>query len=189
MGLMKRLLEEIEARGSQPIDKYACAACVTDPALKVLVAENASATKCDYCGRRRRSAHMDDLMEAVMEGIRTEWNEPIHELGWDSAEGGYLGETVDKWDLVEGLGITHNLHVYEDIVDSMIGDLWCERDYYGLAKHERLGYGWRAFCERLKYESRFFPTSRARVRSPFPDPDEVPPHELMKSLSRIHQGA
>jgi len=185
MGGSKRLMEEIEARGASfGGDRYVCAFCLEDSALKAFVRENVSRYRCDYCGRRRPSVKADEVVELIVEGLRTEYEDPNNVMGWDSGEGGWLGVTTDKGDLVRNFEVTENEELYEDIVDVITLDEWCEQDPYGLSTHERLSYGWERFCELVKYENRFFPTMR-RKRERYPDPDEVPPAELLRSLADI----
>jgi len=88
MGGSKRLMEEIEARGASFIgDRYVCAFCLEDSALKAFVRENVSRYRCDYCGRRRPSVKADEVVELIVEGLRTEYEDPNNVMGWDSGEG------------------------------------------------------------------------------------------------------
>ncbi len=186
MSLSKSLLERIESRGASFIgEKYVCGGCFKDPILKALVRENAERWRCDYCGRRRPSAPVDDLMDAIMDGIQLEYDDPVNELGWDSEEGGWLGRTIDKWDLVGELDFTEHEDLYSDIVDAITIDEWCERDYYGLPRHKRLAYGWSTFCELVKYENRFYYNQVGANGEEYPDPDSMTPADLLKSLEDI----
>jgi DNA-directed RNA polymerase subunit RPC12/RpoP len=101
MGYAKQKLLEAQERGWSSIgDKFVCAKCFDDYALSQLVTENAAEFKCDYCGHRSRkkpiAAPMDEVMEAIDEGIRSEWGHPDDEgIIYESAEGGYQGTVID----------------------------------------------------------------------------------------------
>jgi len=182
----KRLLERIEARGAGLLgDKYVCADCVDDEALKAFIRREACCWRCNYCGNRRRSVEVDDLMDLIMDGIKTEWDDPANEMGWDSREGGWLGVTVDKYDLVSDLEITEKEDLYDDRVGAITNFEWCERDPYGLSRHDRLAFGWGEFCDLVKHKNHFFPVIKPRNTPRFPDPDDISPKELLESLSEI----
>lgn len=186
MGFSKRLLEKLEARGAgQIVDRYVCVTCVRDKALKAFVRQEATRWRCDYCGMRRRSVDADDLLERIMDGIKAEYEDPANEMGWSSEEGGYIGSTIDKYELMDELDITENDALRDDLLNAIWIDEWCERHPYGLPKDERLSHGWREFSERVKHGSRFFPTARAGKRPPFPDPDDIEPADVLASLSQI----
>jgi DNA-directed RNA polymerase subunit RPC12/RpoP len=157
MGFSKRLLEKIEARGaSQIVDRYVCVACVRDKALKAFVRQEATRWRCDYCGMKRRSVDADDLLDRIMDGINAEYEDPANEMGWASEEGGYIGSTIDKYDLIDELEITDNEALRDEIADKILNFEWCKQDPYGLSKDRRLWYGWERFCQRVKHESHFF---------------------------------
>lgn len=183
MGATKRLLERIESRRADFVGaNYVCGWCVKDETLQAYVRQNADGTRCDYCEREGGSVLVDDLMDIIMEGVFREYDDPLNELGWDSEDGRWVGDTIDKWDLIADLDITENSALYEDIVSAITLDEWCEQDAYVLPKHERLAYGWRTFSEMVKHENRYYYSRRKRGQDEYHDPDEMSPEELLIAL-------
>jgi hypothetical protein len=106
MGYWKQKMMEEQERGWSSLgDKYVCSKCFEDYALANYVTENAKGFKCDYCGRRSRkkaiATPIDQVMELIDGGIRSEWAHPDDEgVPYESAEGGYQGKVLDTYDLV-----------------------------------------------------------------------------------------
>lgn len=183
MGLAKRRLEEIESRGASFIgDKFVCADCVGDRALKDFIQENGTAKNCDYCGEVNPVVLVDDVVEKIVEGIKTEYDEPGNGLGWASEEGGWLGSTIDTWDILEDLEVAENESLFNDIREAITAEIWCGSEFYGLTHHKRLLYGWQAFGEILKHERRFFAVGKPKeIDDPY---DELAsPEEVLSAIS------
>lgn len=187
------MIEE-QDRGWSSVEKYVCAECLDDDALQTFVAEHATEKKCDYCSRRSRkhpiSVHMDDLLELISEGIRSEWNNPDSEgIGYESAEGGYQGTVINTWELIhDEIGnpfIPEKLAA--DIIDSLdaSGGLWCQRNYCGLASHNVLKYGWNDFTDVVKHSKRFLFSIAVEERDEFSVDDTLRPHEFLSALAKV----
>lgn len=184
MGYWKRILEEIESRGAQFIDDtFVCEGCVHDEALKAVVAENAASDICSFCGESRPSAEMDVLMEAIIDGLRYEYDDPNNELGW--VDGEWVGTTIDKYDLISDLEIAEDGKLRDAIIDAVNNFEWCRKNPYGLSRHERLAYGWQNFCNLVKHSSRFFFWQRRARQGIYRDPDEVTPREMLTELAKV----
>src|SRR4051812_12747904 len=87
---------------------FVCARCVKDYALAEVVRNNLASEQCDFCGRtskRMIAAAVDDVTEHIAECINREYSDPVDELPYESADGGYQGDVVDSWDLLEEIGL------------------------------------------------------------------------------------
>src|SRR5947208_13486776 len=120
MGWVKEQWMKQQAEGWSPVgDKQVCDCCFEDYAIKDFIRANAVANRCSYCNRQSKepiAAEVDDVIEFIAEGINTEYEDPVHSVGWDSAEGGWLLPTMDAWDLLSEVGLdeTHE-DVFEDL--------------------------------------------------------------------------
>ena len=79
--------------------KFVCARCFEDYAVKRFVEDHANERVCSYCSRHAKkpiAAAMDEVLEYIAEGLNTEYEDPVHNVGWESAEGGYLLPTTDS---------------------------------------------------------------------------------------------
>jgi hypothetical protein len=91
MGFAKeQMLQEAE-QGWSFTSQYVCAECVNDYALKAVIgaAEEAEAT-CDFCGNTP-AAPLDALLEAFVNGLRTEYGDADNESSMSPAGTPLLG--------------------------------------------------------------------------------------------------
>ena len=75
-------------------DKYVCAECFSDYAIKEFIEQNAVDEKCSYCSNQSDkpiAAPLEELIEFIREGIETEWDDPVNCVWYESAEGGWMG--------------------------------------------------------------------------------------------------
>ncbi|MCC3265895.1 HEPN-associated N-terminal domain-containing protein [Arthrobacter gengyunqii] len=111
---------------------------------------------CDYCGGKsspsRVSAPIEVLLELIVDGLRYEYEDPIHQMGWD---GGYTGDVWDTWDLLWDLGITENEDVHKALANSIVTEAWCQRNPYEDRPAKSLLRGWEAFRQYVKHHRRF----------------------------------
>ena len=160
MGMAKGHMLEIQERGyDDPPDTFVCFNCIGDYALSNYIKHNASHKKCSYCSKsysKNCTISLKNLIDYIMECIRTEWNIAVDAgVPWDSREGGWLLPTVDTWDLLdnsEPIDATDDLR--EDILSSVHSDQWI---------NEREGYNdddvvqdeWESFTLAIKHKIRF----------------------------------
>lgn len=191
MGLAKRDMETVEAQGFYcKADKYVCSDCVGDYALKAHIQQYAVRNQCDYCNRtcsQHIAAHIKQLLQIVVDGIRTEWGEPSDEgVSWDGREGGWQGVSVlNSYELIycdlnEEMQIDCD-ELLDDIMDALREKQWCRINPYALREHEENLFTWELFCDQVKHETRyvFFHTN-----------DEnntygnmyAQPHEILKTI-------
>lgn len=172
MGRVKEMWIEAAERGFGYVEGHVCAACVDDPALKEFIDAGAVETKCDYCDQASDepiAAVADEVVDHIAESIKTEYELAVNVLGWDSAEGGYLGKHFDMgemldFELDQPLG---DGSFAEAVKAAATDDEWTESDYYGTTEDDALRYDWDLFVETVKHGSRFM----------FLRLDEAPPDE------------
>lgn len=101
---MKRWLEEIEARGWNDVDKVVCTRCVTDYALAERLRADDSSAVCDYCDSRPTlpdaSAHVSGILDLIVDGFRTEYEDPVEQVPWSYADGGFQMALDDTYGLL-----------------------------------------------------------------------------------------
>lgn len=169
-------------RGYDEVDGAICADCVTDPALKFWVSENLLETSCRFCGAKSEqpiAASFDDFVGIVLTGVRFDWNHPDDEgILYISAEGGYQASVIDSWDVLCNYEISEDEVVTDAIIGSIGNDGWVERGYYVGDKSQRLSWGWDAFKQVVKHQTRYV----------FLAPDEgngsaeVPPSRMLAAI-------
>ncbi len=185
MGLMKRLMEEEDARGWRSFGGYVCAECVGEDFLAGYVAENATANQCDFCDRAADQAiavDSDDVMDLIGSGLYREWTHPVQVMG--RADGEWVGTTYDAWEVLETVGIGTGSVFGEKVADAFLDDLWCEADPYALQPHEVLSYGWERFAEHVKYRTRYVFLLEEEEEE-FPDRDEIHPGLMLQRLEEV----
>ena len=122
MGLQKRLWEEQEERGYGSSDLCVCQKCFGDEYLKKYILTNGDAGKCSFCkdknGRpaRRKVLPLEELMEPIMDAIRTYYLPADGNAIWDPEEKEYLDKVEDVEDVIS------NLNDYMECEDSSLLD-------------------------------------------------------------------
>ncbi|QCB54627.1 RES domain-containing protein [Sphingopyxis sp. PAMC25046] len=182
MGRAKAWQMEQEERGYYEADGAICEDCVTDPALKSWVSDNVSETQCRFCGAESddpMAASFDEFIGVVLTGVRFDWNHPDDEgIMYVSAEGGYQASISDTWDVLGDYDISDDSDVVEAIIDVVGSDGWVEREFYIGDKSQRLEWGWDAFKETVKHQTRYvFLTPDDSDHSP-----EVPPSRMLAAI-------
>lgn len=181
MGQAKRMLEEIRARGWAPVEKNVCAGCVGDPVLAALITAAADAGECDYCGGPV-AAPVDVILDAIVQGFRAEYEDPVNQAPWSSADGGYQVPTIDTWDLLQ----EHEAAEHEDLhadLSNAIDLLWCQRNPMDPAEHEALMWGWEGFRRHVTAERRYtflLPTPGADDQRGW---GEIPPEDMPAAVA------
>jgi hypothetical protein len=194
MGFAKHLLEQQEAQGFNFVgDKYVCSNCFGDYAIREFIGENAERRKCSYCGlssSKPIAAHMDKVMALIVEGIRFEWRDP-DDVGvpFESAEGGYQGKVIDSYDLimdeiVDELGI-ENDGLSRDIIDSLGGRQWCQKDFWTLGPGKALIFSWEQFVEQVKHNTRYVFLRMDGDSDSKWESETIPTSEMLDEIGRI----
>jgi hypothetical protein len=200
MGRMKDLLIQQQEQGWRFTGKHVCADCLTDETIKEFVAGRTAENECDYCGQSSDepiAAPLDDVLELMANGLSIEWSDAVDELPYESAEGGYQGETYDTWEFFNEVVAfpTENEELQEDIAHSFGDRLWCRRNYFSLSEQDKLLIGWEEFCDEVKHNRRyfFFDPPRPSAKGPEDEPHivdmrETPtPAEILGEIADLVQ--
>jgi Zn ribbon nucleic-acid-binding protein len=84
-------------------DLYVCNKCFGDDGLQAFIEDNAVERFCSFCGRKSKkpiSAHLEDVVSYIEDCIHEEYDDPANWLPYESAEGGYQGETWITFELL-----------------------------------------------------------------------------------------
>lgn len=157
--------------------QYVCPECFEDEDICAFVREHLEFDECSYCGKTSEdgasiTADVEDVIDFIERKLSEGYEDPVQQVGWNSAEGGWLGVQVYESThelFMDGLGgfPCSNEELIEDITGH-IGDTreWCDRDPYMLSPGQGLSSGWMEFCRLVKHRTRFmfFPAQCARGR-------------------------
>ncbi|TPW73603.1 HEPN-associated N-terminal domain-containing protein [Schumannella sp. 10F1B-5-1] len=159
MGGAKRWLEEIEARGWTDLGTTVCSDCVSDEALQRFVQLGGGRAECSYCSRTPEwpdaSANTELILELIVDGFRTEYEDPIEQVLYSSADGGYQMAIYDPEDLLEIHEVTENGDLFADLARSITQMEWVPRDPYAASPTQALQWGWEGFRDFVKHRRRY----------------------------------
>jgi len=168
MGGAKELENEQFERRAAGLSGYVCDECFSDYALIAYVKEHATENECDFCGRKEDrpiAAPADDVVGLIMESIRTEWTDPVEELSYDSAEGGYQGHQIEFDEVLYEVGEPIAGDEFrEALIAATIGYTiqWCKADYGAPFEDEAMAYDWSDLVDHVKFQSRYFFSTQVR---------------------------
>jgi hypothetical protein len=168
-------------------EPYVCTSCIPERGLHEYVESRAISKRCDFCGRRSRNSFAAPLVEIaayIQECMLAEYDEAGNCLSYESAEGGFLGRTFDTEDLISGLVDLPNDEdgtLLKALVGRIGDQVWCKRDPYGMSEAEVLQFSWEQFCERIKYEQRYFFLAQTPDDS---SDDLLSPADMLEELAR-----
>lgn len=184
MSSTKRYWEEVESRGWNDIGTTVCTRCLVDDALVAAIELLGGQVRCDYCGRvptgGAASAPFETLLALVLDGLTSEYEDPIESMAW--TEGEYVGLTIDTDDLLMELEVTDHDGVLKDLCRAIHRDRWCQIDPYAASPSDALKWGWQSFRDFVKHRRRF--TFLTEDRSPWLGAGEIPMHALPAAVSR-----
>lgn len=153
-------IDETEPQYNSSDDLFVCHHCIKDPYLKEEVKANATSKKCSFCERKKRNfiaIDFNDFKEYIRTGIKFSYEDPVHHISYESAEGGYLANLSSLTDIIWDLDVSENEKLTEAICEDFEdGNGYVEKDYYIGNYGERLHYGWSAFSDTVKHQNRHF---------------------------------
>ncbi|OSZ79038.1 hypothetical protein CAP35_12545 [Chitinophagaceae bacterium IBVUCB1] len=168
MGGAKQRWLELESRGmNEPKDTNVCSSHINDYAIKRFISRKGVKGECSYCGKERNVVELEELMFFVMEGISQFYQDAANFMGYNTREGGYLGETYDGQELlydVIGLEVDND-ELFQDMADSIDDSAWASPDDYYGSVSDLLSSHWRYFKEVIKYKLRYFFTQVSTYRT------------------------
>lgn len=151
MSGMMRMVDEWDSRGYGEVEGTICSTCITDEALIATVRNEGDDRACDQCGTTPdgldATVDLQRVVEIVVDGLLLEYDDPINESHYESAEGGYTVPHCDKYELLQNFDVVDELSVLHKIADTMTGDTWCQRGPYAETPTEALRYGWARYAK------------------------------------------
>ncbi|MGH7140571.1 MAG: HEPN-associated N-terminal domain-containing protein, partial [Pirellulales bacterium] len=157
--------------------------------LADFISTNTSAGRCDYCGRafnNPQAAYLSEIAELMAAVIIDEWADPGNELPCESREGGYQGEVLDAFELLEMIGFNpRSAGLFRDAASFFGGQDWCKRDYFAATQAERHKFGWEGFCSVVKHERRYTFWSSMDDGNPPYHPDHLPPGQMLAEIGSV----
>ncbi|MFN8522631.1 MAG: HEPN-associated N-terminal domain-containing protein [Chloroflexota bacterium] len=157
MGYWKQILMEQSEKGYRYDDsKYVCVDCITSEFIRVDIEKYSTDAPCSYCGKSP-AAPISVVCDALSSAFHWSHTDPANVLMYDSAEGGYIGEVSDGYDMVmDTEEFTENTRLMCDVAGQFADYQWTVKDPWGLSTIERLRLSWRGFCELIKHKTRYF---------------------------------
>jgi hypothetical protein len=79
--------------------QYVCPECFEDEDICAFVREHLEFDECSYCGKTSEdgatiAADVEDVIDFIERKLSEEYEDPVQQVGWNSAEGGWLGVQV-----------------------------------------------------------------------------------------------
>ncbi|WP_413012703.1 HEPN-associated N-terminal domain-containing protein [Noviherbaspirillum sp. 1P10PC] len=140
-----------------------CSSCFSDQDLRAWIREHNGRRGCDFCGKfDSPTVEAYKVASHIERCIRRYYGRAVEQLGYCSAEGGYLGHHWDSWDMLNKVGLELPRDhagidsLYSAIVGAMEGEPWCDFDVGALDLDDALWSSWESFCQTVKHERRFF---------------------------------
>jgi hypothetical protein len=153
--------------------------------LQAFIRDHAEETECDFCGAVSEepiAAPFDDVMEHINSCIGGHYDDPANAgLPYETAEGGYQGETFTTEELFDEVGLDFpkdkNDQLRNAVALGLSNDLWCEAEPFRLNRDQQLKFSWDHFCEVTKHKLRYFFSEDDR------DDEEIyPPTQILKLI-------
>ena len=166
-----------------------CVKCIEDPTLQEIVKDNLTEKWCDYCGREAKkpiACELRVIANYMKEYIEREYCDPVEELPFESAEGGYQGMVLDAWDVLEAIGFrVKSERLFDDIGSSLMDHDWCEKTSSSRLESDAYVYGWQRFCRAVKNQRRYtFWTAYDKNMAEY-DRGYIHPGEMLKQISEV----
>ncbi len=138
-----------------------CICCFDEAEIKSFIESFDMIGNCDYCGTKRTNvAEVSEVAPFIVEGVERVYEDAVHSVGWDSAEGGYQLSTTDIEDILGGLGVfSEKLDDPTELLREFgffDGTPYVRKDPYGpLSGGQEEIQRWEEFCEQVNHNQRF----------------------------------
>ena len=185
MGYWKDVIERLG--GGNPAayeDDHVCAQCLDDPGLQGFIEGEVQAKTCTFCDIESDEPIAAPIVEVLLyiaECLDREYDVAENKLPYESAEGGYIGETWTTQELLESqleLPNDEDGTLMEVLCDGLGDRAWCRKHPFSLTEDERLNFSWDEFCDLVKHRRHFFFLSEERE-----DDELYSPLALLKELT------
>lgn len=166
---------------------HVCSACFSDQDLRAWVREHNGRRGCDFCRKfDAPTVEFHKIVTHVEHCIERYYGRAVEQLGYCSAEGGYLGEHWDSWSMLDRVGLSlprdANGSLYAAIAGAMSYEPWCGFDVGALDLDHALWSSWESFCQTVKHKRRFFFHDSGRD-----DQDFFTPASLLSKIARASE--
>jgi hypothetical protein len=172
--------------------EFVCGDCFNDSGLQDFCASSAQSNKCDFCGSTGAeaiAAPLDEVIDHINACIRMHYDDPANKLPYESAEGGYQGETYSTHEVFDQLGLDfprdEGDRLRDAIADGLDNDLWCDTHPFSLTRYEQLHFSWERFCQVIKHERRYFFLNHTKRN----DDELFDPEEILKMIFSFAEDA
>lgn len=161
-----------------------CSSCFADHDLRSWIQENDGPRGCNYCGQfDSPTEDFHNVVSRIEECLGRYYGRAVDQLGYCSAEGGYLGPHWDSWDMLGRIDLSlprdHKGSLYSKLAGAMTDEPWCDFDVGALDLDDALWSSWEYFCETVKHKRRFFFHASGRD-----DQDSLTPASLLSSIAQ-----
>jgi len=186
MGMAKRHMEEVWARGFDDLDGEVCSSCLDNEALKAWIENEGQDGTCGYCGLAGKVVLGNELMQQLADGLEHEFGDADNEgIPYDGREGGYQAPLEDLEDIFIQAGWPFsNDELAEDVIEAFADVPRVSKYVWSLSPSEMLISGWRRFVEFTRHETRylFLAAPKAKTADNW---DEIPPAEMLDRLGEV----
>jgi hypothetical protein len=161
-----------------------CSSCFADEDLRAWIREEGGPRGCSACQKfDSPTAKFHKIAKLIETCIRRYYGRAVDQLGYCSAEGGYLGPHWDSWEILEKMSLElprDDGTLFDSIAQTMVDEVWCDFDSGALDLDDALWTSWQRFCETVKHERRFFFHATGRD-----DQDSLSPASLLSHIAAV----
>lgn len=163
-----------------------CSSCFGNRDLRDWIREHDGRRGCDFCEKfDSPTIELHKIVRHIDECLRRYYGRAVDQLGYCSAEGGYLGEHWDAWDMLDKISIDlprDDGALFSAIAGAMEDEPWCDYDVGALELDHAMWSSWEAFCETVKHKRRFFFHHSGRDNQ-----DSFTPASLLSSIAKASE--
>ena len=164
-----------------------CSSCFSNQDLRTWIRDHEERRGCDFCGKfDSPTVEFHKVAAYIDQCIARYYGKAVNQLGYCSAEGGYLGEHWDSWEMLNRVGLElprdHTGSLFSAIAGAISDEQWCDFDVGALELDRALWSSWESFCHTVKHRRRFFFHNSGRD-----DQDSFTPASLLSSIARASE--
>lgn len=182
MGRVKQMMLEDEDMNFGDIkETFVCSKHINDYAIKNHISFSGKKGECTYCFEKRSIIPLRDLMTFIMDGINNFYEDAANWMSYDSKEGGYLGHTIDKYDMIEDLLSIEDYVLQQDVQDAFSDIVWSDNNRYNITETDLLESQWYLFKNVVKHKSRYMFSQTSIFKT---DEDSQKAYDIFKRISK-----
>lgn len=167
--------------------RLVCSSCFSDQDLRAWIREHNGRRGCNFCSKfDSPTVELHKVVSHIEQCIKRYYGRAVDQLGYCSAEGGYLGNYWDSWDMLDMVDLAlprdHAGKLHSAIAGAMTDEPWCDFDVGALELDDALWSSWESFCQTVKHKRRFFFHNDGSD-----DQDSFTPASLLSSIARASE--